>query len=107
MRILKIFAKALLGLLAAVCLAIGVARASLPRTACTVTEAQIASLELEKMSYGGVAAKFGCDGVLTSKEIYGSNSSSKTMPGRVTLGPMPGLRDISSIGNCTALRKRG
>lgn len=48
-----------------------VARAVLPVTACVVSEAQIATLVLEKMSYADVAAKLGCDGVLKRQLDYG------------------------------------
>ncbi|MEQ1653437.1 MAG: hypothetical protein ABL897_13175 [Hyphomicrobium sp.] len=49
-----------------------VARATLPVTACVVSEAQIATLVLEQMSYADVAAKLGCDGALRARTDYGS-----------------------------------
>lgn len=71
MRILKILAKGMLALIALLCLAVAVARASLPGTACAVTEAQLAALALEKMTYKNVTSALGCDGVLTSSVAYG------------------------------------
>ena len=42
---------------------LAVARLSLPASACTVSEASISALNLEKMSGSDVAARLGCDGV--------------------------------------------
>jgi hypothetical protein len=50
---------------------ITIARALLPNSACTVTEAQVDSLVLEKMSYAGVRTKLGCDGILINSDDYG------------------------------------
>ena len=63
MRILKIMATGLIGILAAISITIGIARATMPATSCTVTEAQIDTLVLEKTTYAEVASKLGCDGV--------------------------------------------
>ena len=67
----KLFA--VLALLAAlpVC-AIALARANLPDTGCAVTQAQIDTLELEKMNYADVAGVFGCEGELAKREDLGS-----------------------------------
>lgn len=60
-----------LGLIMALpALAIAVARATLPKTSCSVTEAQLETLVLEKMSYDDVKIALGCDGVLASKQDF-------------------------------------
>lgn len=66
-RVFGIFLKAslivaALGLLAAA-VGIAVARVSLPKSACTITQDQVARLELEKMTHADVVQIFGCDGV--------------------------------------------
>ena len=76
MRLVKIF------LLAAVTVAsvgamiaagaYGIARLMLPRTTCSVTEAQIDALVLSNMSYGDVSRKLGCPGARKSREDYGA-----------------------------------
>ena len=48
-----------------------IARAMLPKSACAVTEAQVDTLVLEKMSYADVRSTLGCNGVLVKKEDYG------------------------------------
>jgi hypothetical protein len=48
-----------------------IARAMLPKSACAVTEANVESLILEKMSYADVRSTLGCNGVLVKKEDYG------------------------------------
>ncbi len=53
-------------------LGIAVARAALPASKCIVTQAQIDTLQLEKMSYADVSAKLGCDGVLKQRQDYGA-----------------------------------
>ena len=74
-RLLRSFA---MGVLAAIALtvviaalSIAVARALLPKTSCTVTEAQIDGLVVERMSYQDVKTGLGCDGLLTSREDIG------------------------------------
>jgi hypothetical protein len=52
----------IIGLLVAI-VGLAVARLSLPASACTVSEASISTLELEKMTGSDVAARLGCDGV--------------------------------------------
>ena len=52
-------------------LGIAVARAALPASKCIVTQAQIDTLQLEKMSYADVSSKLGCDGVLKRRQDYG------------------------------------
>src|SRR5262245_60062535 len=42
---------------------LAVARLSLPASACTVSEASLSSLALEKTTEAEVVAKLGCDGV--------------------------------------------
>jgi hypothetical protein len=48
----------------------GIARALLPRSACSVTEAQYRALSME-MAYEKARSVLGCDGVLLSKQTYG------------------------------------
>jgi hypothetical protein len=50
---------------------IAIARAMLPKSACAVTESQVDTLVLEKMSYADVRSTLGCNGVLVKKEDYG------------------------------------
>lgn len=50
---------------------LGIARASLPHTACDVAIETLEKLELEKMRYADVARALGCDGVLKSREDIG------------------------------------
>ena len=50
---------------------LAIARATLPNTACAVTEAQFDKIVLEKMSYDDVKAALGCDGVLKRRDDYG------------------------------------
>ena len=76
MRLIKIFllaalAVAFVGVVVAAG-AYGIARLTLPRTSCSVTEAQIDSLELSKMSYDDVSRRLGCAGALKSREVYGT-----------------------------------
>jgi hypothetical protein len=52
----------IIGVLVAI-IGLAVARMSLPASACTVSEASIASLVLEKTTESEVIAKLGCDGV--------------------------------------------
>jgi hypothetical protein len=66
----KMLAFGLLGLVAAVAAAVGIARHTLPASACTVTEPQIDSLTMN-MTYDKAKSLLGCDGVLLSKESYG------------------------------------
>jgi hypothetical protein len=68
-RFVKLFfrcvvAVSLVGLSIAV-IGLGVARATLPASSCTVSEAQIDKLVLEKMTQADVVAQLGCDGVHT------------------------------------------
>lgn len=52
---------------------LAVARATLPASACVVSEASVESLQIEKMTGADVAKRLGCDGVhnvtFDSKEI--------------------------------------
>lgn len=73
MRILKILAAILAGFLGLVGLTIGVARASLPNTACSVNKEQVDELVLETMSYADVKAALSCDGILKTREDFGGN----------------------------------
>jgi hypothetical protein len=50
---------------------VAIARAMLPKSACAVTESQVDSLVLEKMSYADVRSTLGCNGILVKKEDYG------------------------------------
>lgn len=68
-RFLVFLATTALAFISVAGLLIAVARALLPET-CTVSQAQIDTLELEKTSYAGVAVKLGCDGVLKQREDY-------------------------------------
>jgi hypothetical protein len=52
----------IVGVLVAI-IGLAVARMSLPATACTVSEASIASFVVEKTTESEVIAKLGCDGV--------------------------------------------
>ncbi|MGL4397022.1 MAG: hypothetical protein ACRCS9_10825 [Hyphomicrobium sp.] len=42
-----------------------------PASDCTVTQAGIARLELEQMSYAAVAQALGCDGILMDRQDFG------------------------------------
>ena len=66
----KMLAVGVLCLVAAVAAAVGIARATLPASACTVTEPQIDSLSMN-MTYDKASSVLGCDGVLLSKESFG------------------------------------
>ncbi len=52
----------LVGLVTAVA-GLAVARATLPASACVVSEASVETLQVEKMTGADVAARLGCDGV--------------------------------------------
>lgn len=60
--LIAMIAVPIIGLLVAI-VGLAVARLSLPASACTVSEASISALELEKMTGSDVAARLGCDGV--------------------------------------------
>ena len=66
-RAFGIFLKTVLAALAvsliAAAVGIAVARASLPQSACAITQDQVARLALEKMTYADVVKVLGCDGV--------------------------------------------
>jgi hypothetical protein len=66
-----IAALALIGVVATI--SIIVARAWLPKTACTITEAQVDGLAVEKMSYQDVKTVLGCDGVRTNSDDLGGS----------------------------------
>jgi hypothetical protein len=67
---LKMLAVGVLCLVAAIGATIAVARATLPASACAVTEPQIDSLAMD-MTYDKAKSVLGCDGVLLSKQSYG------------------------------------
>ena len=71
MRYLKILAATLLAALACAGVALAVARATLPNTACEVSLAQVEGLTLEKMTDTNVRAALGCDGVVEKREDIG------------------------------------
>lgn len=67
---LKKVAIALVFVVAAIAATIGIARATLPATACAVREAEIDKLSMN-MTYDKAKALLGCDGVLLSAEKFG------------------------------------
>ncbi len=62
MLLIAVVAIPVIGLVVAI-IGLGVARLSLPASACTVSEASISTLNLEKMTGSDVAARLGCDGI--------------------------------------------
>lgn len=67
---LRVIAISLAVVAAFLALGITVARATLPSTDCTVTEARFATLAME-MSYDKAKGVLGCDGVLVGRTDYG------------------------------------
>jgi hypothetical protein len=67
---LKKLAIVLLSFVAAIAAAIGIARATLPGSACAVTEPQIDALSMNR-TYDRAKSVLGCDGVLRSRKAYG------------------------------------
>ncbi len=71
MQVIAIFFKLLVGLVLISMSGLGIARATLPGTACNVSLETLEKLELEKMRYTDVARTLGCDGILKSHEDIG------------------------------------
>ena len=67
---MKMLAFALLSVVAATAAAIGIARTTLPSSACAVREQEIDKLSMN-MTYDKAKSLLGCDGVLLSKENFG------------------------------------
>ena len=86
-RILKYLGIAIVAILALIPSTIGIARAILPPTACEVSEAQIETLVLEKMSYNDVKSALGCAGILTKKEDFSGQLLIETYAWRGTAWP--------------------
>ena len=63
---------ALLSIVAAIAVAIGIGRATLPASECAVSEAQIDRLAMN-MTYDAARSMLGCDGVLLSQEKLGDS----------------------------------
>lgn len=71
-KVARLLWRALLAIVALTGLAVGIARARLPASACAVSQAQIDALVIGKMSYADVKGVLGCDGVLKVREDYGA-----------------------------------
>jgi len=69
---LRKFVIALVSIVAAIAVAIGIARATLPASGCTVSEAQIDRLAMN-MTYDAARSMLGCAGALLSPEKLGDN----------------------------------
>jgi hypothetical protein len=67
---LRKVAIALVCVVAAMAAAVGIARATLPATACAVAEPQIDALSMN-MTYDKAKALLGCEGVLLTEQKYG------------------------------------
>ncbi len=70
-RLAKFLVGFVAGVIILVIVSIGIARATLPNTSCSVTQDQIGALVMETMSYADVKGVLGCDGVLVSMEDLG------------------------------------
>lgn len=72
---MKTFTKVVLatfaGLIIVASSALSFARATLPRTDCEVTPANVGTLKLETMTYQEVKTALGCDGKLIERHDYG------------------------------------
>lgn len=82
-RILSVFVVTVILVAAAVA---GVRTIVLPATACTVSEDAIDALKLET-SYDSVRAALGCEGVLVSREVWGTKLVKEVYHWRGTAWP--------------------
>ena len=70
-RLAKFLVGFVVGVIILVIVSIGVARAMLPKTSCSVSQEKIDVLVLETMSYSDARGVLGCDGILVAKEDLG------------------------------------
>ncbi len=76
----------LVSIVAAIAAAIGIARATLPSSACAVAESQIDKLSMN-MSYDNARSLLGCNGVLLSRETLGDSLVIETYAWRGNVFP--------------------